>query len=104
MKQQGVSMIPHKERTTNLKYFLLGLLVVVGVILLMGNGNSAPHYGRYQVSAWGTAFGGFSGGCGAFITDTATGKTKTAYMNIYGPSEGISIFKDNLGKNFYDIN
>lgn len=96
-------MVQSRRWADKLKYFLLGLLTIAGVIFLLGSSSSAPHYGRYQVSAWGTAFGDFSGGCGAFIIDTATGETKTAYMYIYGASEGISILKDNLGKSFYDI-
>lgn len=96
-------MIPDKAWTDKLKYFLLGLLTIAGVVFLMGNRSSTPSYGRYQVSSWGTAFGDFSGGCGAFIIDTATGETKTAYMYIYGTSDGMSILKNNLGKSFYEI-
>jgi hypothetical protein len=70
----------------------------------MGNSSSGPRYGRYQVSAWGTAFGEFSGGYGAFIIDTATGQTKTAFMYVYGASDDIGVLRDNLGKNFHDIN
>ncbi len=86
-----------------LKYFMYGIIVVVWIVTLMGNSNSAPHYGRYQVSSWGTSFGDFTGGCGAFIIDTATGETKTAYMYIYGTSDATGILKDNLGKAFYEI-
>lgn len=95
--------------TDKLKYFLLGVLTITGVVCLAGMSNSSapssPHYGRFQISAWGTAFGDFSGGYGAFIVDTATGETKTAYMYIYGKSndKNKSISKDNLGKPFYEI-
>jgi hypothetical protein len=92
-----------KQWSDRFKYFLLGLLTVGAVVFLMGNHSSAPNYGRYQISSWGTAFGDFSGGCGAFIIDTATGETKTAYMYIYGTSDGMSILKNNLGKSFYEI-
>lgn len=85
------------------KYFIMGLITIFVAMLLMGNSNSNPSYGRYQISSWGTAFGDFSGGCGAFIIDTTTGETKTAYMYIYGASDGISILKNNLGKSFYAI-
>jgi hypothetical protein len=95
-------MDQNKMLKDKLRLLLFGILIIIGVIFLIGS-NSAPRYGRYQISAWGTAFGDFSGGCGAFIIDTATGETKTAYMYIYGASDGISILKDNLGKSFYDI-
>jgi hypothetical protein len=77
--------------------------MIGGIMFLMGNKTSNFQYGRYQISSWGTSFGNLSGGCGAFITDTATGETKTAYMYIYGTSEGVSIMKDNLGKTFFEI-
>lgn len=96
-------MIRDKIWTDKLKYFLLGLMTISVVMFLMGNRSSTPSYGRYQISSWGTAFGDFSGGCGAFIIDTATGETKTAYMYIYGTSDGMSALKNNLGKSFYEI-
>ena len=96
-------MIRDKIWTNKLKYFLLGLMTISVVMFLMGNRSSTPSYGRYQISSWGTAFGDFSGGCGAFIIDTATGETKTAYMYIYGTSDGMSALKNNLGKSFYEI-
>ncbi len=101
-------MTKNKLWTDKLKFFLLGVLTITSIILLTGMSNSsnpAPHYGRFQISAWGTAFGDFSGGYGAFIVDTATGETKTAYMYIYGKSDdkAKSISEDNLGKPFYEI-
>jgi hypothetical protein len=96
-------VIRDKLWTDKLKYFLLGIITISAVMFLMGNRSSTPSYGRYQISSWGTAFGDFSGGCGAFIIDTATGETKTAYMYIYGTSDGMSALKNNLGKSFYEI-
>lgn len=95
-------MARNKFWTERIKFFLLGMLVIIGMTFLMGNSSSVPS-GRYQISAWGTAFGDFSGGCGAFIIDTATGETKTAYMYIYGSSDGMSLLKNNLGKSFFEI-
>ena len=100
---QGGKMHKNTLWKCKVRYFIFGILAVLWIVTFMGNSNSAPHYGRYQLSSWGTAFGDFSGGCGAFIIDTATGETKTAYMYIYGMSDGASILKDNLGKAFYDI-
>lgn len=98
-------MDQNKQWADRLKYFLFGLMTISAIMLLMGSRSSPPpSYGRYQISSWGTAFGDFSGGCGAFIIDTATGETKTAYMYIYGTSNAISVLKDNLGKSFYEIN
>jgi hypothetical protein len=102
-KKQEAAVTEDRPWAVRLKYFLLGLMTISAVIFLMGNRSSTPSYGRFQISSWGTAFGDFSGGCGAFIIDTATGETKTAYMYIYGTSDGMSILKNNLGKSFYEI-
>lgn len=96
-------MFQNKTTSTFIKYFLLGILMIGSVMFVMGHKDGNPNYGRYQISSWGTSFGDLSGGCGAFIIDTATGETKTAYMYIYGTSEGVSIMRDNLGKTFFDI-
>ncbi len=40
-----------------------------------------PVTGRYQISSWGTSHKN-GGGYGAFLTDTATGRTKIAYAHI----------------------
>ncbi len=62
-----------KERV---KFFCLGILVVLGAVFLMGTTNDQVliDNGRYQVAAWGdgTAHG-------AFIVDTVSGETKIAY-------------------------
>ncbi len=89
--------------TERFKFFLLGVLSIIGICLLMGADYGAPGYGRYQISAWGASFGDFSGGCGAFVVDTVTGETKTVYRFVYGSSDGTSVLKTNLGKPFSAI-
>ena len=59
------------------KYFLMGVLVVTGMIFLMG---TKPHEQvvidseRYHISAWGD-----SRAHGAFVVDTISGETKIVY-------------------------
>ena len=62
-----------KER---IRYFLMGILVVVGMMFLMGASNDTVviDNGRYQMSAWGD-----SKAHGAFIVDTISGETKIVY-------------------------
>ena len=64
-----------KER---LKFFCLGILVVLGAVFLMGTTNHRDQViidnGRYQVAAWGDGKAH-----GAFITDTISGETKIVY-------------------------
>ena len=64
-----------KERV---KFFCLGILVVLGAVFLMGTTNHRDQViidnGRYQVAAWGD-----SKAHGAFITDTISGETKIVY-------------------------
>ena len=57
------------------KFFLLGMLVVVGLLILTGAYGNAP--GRYQLETWGAGGIGF----GAFVTDTVSGETKIVYLN-----------------------
>ena len=57
------------------KFFLLGMLVVIGFLILTGAVGNAP--GRYQLEAWGAGGIGF----GAFVTDTVSGETKIVYLN-----------------------
>jgi hypothetical protein len=80
-----------------IRYFLLGALVVIGIILLTG---AAPdkqpvlENGRFQISSWGdeTRFG-------AFVVDTVTGKTKIVY-HYKELANGKFLEKDNLNKPF----
>ena len=82
----------NRNRTyEKLKFFLLGVLMAVSLLLLMGAyGNTS---GRYQVSAW----SGNGIGYGAFVVDTATGETKIAYLNA-----GIDK-ENNLEKSFEEF-
>lgn len=63
-----------KERV---KYFLLGVLVIIGAVFLMGANNKDSvviDNGRFQISAWGDGKAH-----GAFIVDTISGETKIVY-------------------------
>ncbi len=100
----GIFQMDKKIWKERIKYFLLGIFVLGGLIFLTGAKQDVPlSYGRYQISAWGTPFGNNSGGCGAFVVDTATGETKVVYTVIYGKHEEISTLKNNLKKPFYSI-
>jgi len=57
------------------KFFLLGMLVVIGFLILTGAYGNAP--GRYELETWGAGGIGF----GAFVTDTVSGETKIVYLN-----------------------
>ncbi|MEJ2283996.1 MAG: hypothetical protein P8X85_10425 [Desulfobacterales bacterium] len=57
------------------KFFLLGMIVVIGFLILTGAVGNTP--GRYQLEAWGAGGIGF----GAFVTDTVSGETKIVYLN-----------------------
>jgi hypothetical protein len=74
-----------------LKFFFLGVLLVLSLAVLMGA--YANSSGRYQVSAW----SGSGIGYGAFVVDTTTGETKIVYMNI-GDEK-----RNHLGKPFSAI-
>ncbi len=57
------------------KYFLLGALLVIGIVFLMGAGDQVViDNGRYQISAWGDG-----NAHGVFIVDTISGETKIVY-------------------------
>lgn len=104
-----------KER---IKYFVLGMVVVVGVGILI-NANSiivVPEdssgrprdmpilgNGRYQISSWGGTFGAHSGGFGAFVVDTISGESKMVYVRVYGTSTKGTIIYNNLNKPFASI-
>lgn len=65
----------NRLKRERLKYFILGVLLMIGLVVLTGATQSYP--GRYQVSAWSANGIGF----GAFITDSSTGETKMVYLN-----------------------
>lgn len=64
----------YRER---LKFFLLGLVVAMGIFSLMGfkaNDDVVIDNGRYQIAAWGS-----EKAHGAFVMDSITGQTKIVY-------------------------
>ena len=74
-----------------LKYFILGVLLMIGLVVLTG---ASPSYlGRYQISAWSANGIGF----GAFITDSTTGETKMVYLNSSAEKQ------NNLGMTFKEF-
>jgi len=96
-------MMGHEFWREKIKFFLLGVSVALGMLLLIGATSGPPgppHYGRYQISAWGTGFGENAGGMGAFVVDTATGETKMAYTALYGRPGQKTVVIDNLHKPF----
>ncbi len=81
------------------KFFLLGMVLVIGMMFLMGAANETVviDNGRYQVSAWGN-----DGAHGAFIVDTISGETKIAYR--YKERDGRGhLERDQLGRSFSKI-
>lgn len=78
------------------KFFLMGMLVVIGMIFLMGATNESVviDNGRYQISAWGDGQAH-----GAFILDTISGETKIAYRYKERDGRGY-LERDNLRKPF----
>ena len=96
-----------KIRAQKIKYFLLGVVAILGLFLLTGasRDNDIPTlgFGRYQISSWGSSLGDKSGAIGVFIVDTVSGETKTVYTRIYGsPGQG-TIVKNDLKKPFISI-
>jgi len=89
-----------------MRFFVLGMLVVIGFMMLTGGVDNTPpiNAGRYQLSAWSGALGSQGGGVGAFVIDTVSGEVRTAYSRIYGnPGEG-ELIKNNLNKPFSSMN
>ncbi len=97
-------MVKQREGLEKFKYILMGMGFVIGLLILLGS-SSTPHiHGRYQISSWGSRFGENSGGCGAFIVDTMTGETKTAYTLLYGDKNHGEVERvNNLRKPFNSI-
>jgi hypothetical protein len=83
-----------------IKYFLIGVLVVTGVVFLMG---TKPHEQvvldsvRYHISAWGD-----SRAHGAFVVDTISGETKIVYR-YKETGDGGFRERNNLNKPFSRI-
>jgi len=92
-----------RQRRDRITFFLLGVSAALGTIFLAGATSGPPgppHYGRYQVSAWGTRLAENAGSVGAFVVDTATGETKMAYRVVYGQPGEKTVVIDNLHKPF----
>ena len=64
------------KEQNQLKMFILGFLVCVGVLLLTGAANVVTTSGRYQIAAFSAASGtsDVRGWSGYYILDTHTGK------------------------------
>ncbi len=89
-------MVHNRIFRERIKFFLMGMLVVLGMIFLMGATNDTVVIddGRYQISAWGDGEAH-----GAFIVDTISGETKIAYR--YKEKDGRGYLeRDNLRKSF----
>lgn len=87
-----------KER---IKFFCLGILVMLGVVFLMGTSNQHEKVvidnGRYQVAAWGDGKAH-----GAFVTDTISGETRIVYR-YKEMGNGKSFERSNLNQPFSKI-
>lgn len=81
----------NRLKRERLKYFILGVLLMICLVVLMGASQS--YTGRYQVSAWSANGIGF----GAFITDSTTGETKMVYLNSSTEKQ------NHLGRAFKDF-
>jgi hypothetical protein len=90
--------------------FLLGLGCLAGGALLLGaaadvgKNNTTLNFGRYQLAAWATQLNEESGIFGAFVMDTVSGDTRTAYVRTYGKVPDASkTLVNNLKKPFSSI-
>ncbi len=96
-----------KER---LLFFSLGALSLAVASLLMGaasdyinNNNTTLNFGRYAISSWATQIDAKSGIVGAFVLDTVSGETRTAYIRTYGDVPKSELVKSDLKKPFNAI-
>lgn len=96
-----------KER---LLYFSLGVLSLALVSFLLGaasdyqnSHNATLNFGRYAISSWATQIDGKSGVVGAFVLDTVSGETRTAYIRTYGDVPKSEATKHDLKKPFNSI-
>ena len=94
-------------KSTNARYFKTGVNVDTGESVLLLNARRSQDLpvpsvpGRDQISSWGCSQN-TGGGYGAFLTDTATGRTKIVYSYILaGNGKGIRI--NNLNNPFDTI-
>lgn len=90
----------HKER---IKFFILGVLMVVGVLSLMGARLLDQEEvvllssDRYRIAAWGDATAH-----GAFVMDSITGETKIVYR-YKEVGENKSLERNHLNLRFTEI-
>lgn len=95
------------EWREKLFFFALGALSLVTITFLLGAAsdfqNQTLNYGRYQLSSWGTQIGDDSGAVGAFVMDTVSGETRTAYIRTYGTPPASRVLKNDLKKPFHAI-
>lgn len=88
-------------------FFVLGALSLVVFGLLLGAAsdyqNQTLNFGRFQISAFATRLGSDSGVVGAFVVDTVSGETRTAYMRTYGNPPNSTASKNDLKKPFNSI-
>lgn len=87
-----------------LVFFVLGAVSLCGMMLLLGAAsdyqNSTLNFGRYQLSSWATQVDGGSGVIGAFVLDTVSGETRTAYIRTYGDVPKTHAVKNSLKQPF----
>lgn len=90
-----------------LVFFTLGVLSLAVVGLLLGaasdHQNSTLNFGRYQLSSWATQLDSNSGIVGAFVMDTVSGETRTAFIRTYGDTPPKLTEKYDLKKTFHKI-
>lgn len=90
-----------------LLYFAFGALSLALATLLLGaasdHRNSTLNFGRYQLAAWATQVDDKSGLVGAFVMDTVSGETRTAYIRAYGDLPSSRVIKKDLKKPFSAI-
>ena len=100
-------MESHKTWKERLKFFLIGAVSVLLLLVISGARDisdvPALDNGRFQISAWATHFDDNSGVIGAFIVDTVSGETKTVYTREYGHPPASKVLKNDLRKNFANI-
>ena len=97
---------PKKNLKERLLFFSLGALSLAVASLLMGaasdyvnnNNNTTLNFGRYAISSWATQLDTKSGIVGAFVLDTVSGETRTAYIRTYGDVPKSEILKNDLKK------
>ena len=102
---------PKKNLKERLLFFSLGALSLAVASLLMGaasdyvnnNNNTTLNFGRYAISSWATQLDTKSGIVGAFVLDTVSGETRTAYIRTYGDVPKSEILKNDLKKPFNAI-